>query len=145
MIICEDEVPDPGELLRRAYQAYVNLHAKLSSEVERLTALKDPKRRRAAEAAAWLEAFERAEPDEKDAQAAKAAAVVAKQAHEEAKHLLGLIAAHQKAIEEVKDCMRRIEAFKGGGAHGRQAADDLDLESARREILGELARLAAGG
>jgi ABC-type transporter Mla subunit MlaD len=138
----EDDLPDTASLLQRAYRTYVTVHAQLMQEVDRLVTLDAPTQARARAWASRLDAATSA-ADEAAAGAAKNAAEVAKRTAEEARSIRDTIDRHQRALEQVLHLTARVERMQKEAGHGRDGG--LDLESARREILGELARLAARG
>ncbi|MGM0583589.1 MAG: hypothetical protein ACQEUZ_02930 [Pseudomonadota bacterium] len=143
MIDLDDEPPDPAAALQMAHRTYVLLHGRLMEEIGRLAGLADPRKRAAATAAETLTNWE-GDLEEGAVQAAKRAAEVARLAKEEARDIQAAIASHQKAVAEVVRLTERIEETQG--RHGEGGTDgELDLDAARREILGELARLADGG
>ena len=138
----EDDLPDAASLLQIAHRTYVTVHARLLREVDRLVQLETPTEARAREMASRL-SMAGATAEEAAADAAKLGAEVAKRAAEEAKNLRETIDRHQKALEQVLHHTAKIERMQREAGHG--GGGGLDLESARREILGELARLAARG
>lgn len=119
-----------GQMLQKARQSFVKFHATLTEKVD---------------AFGWA-LCEKERADRASREAAEAASGEDKgkaERLERLKLLMAEIAALQKALDNIMDCERKLERIIAERAGKRSG--DVDLDAARKEVLGELARLAGRG
>ncbi|MBR28709.1 MAG: hypothetical protein CML46_17485 [Rhodobacteraceae bacterium] len=119
-----------GQLLQKARRTCMSVQITLMARVEAL---------------GWANADAvRADLDESEAAKASDIADKDRAARQDGLKLLQAeITSLQKSLDSIMDCERKLERIISERA-GRRSGD-VDLDAARREVLGELARLAERG